>query len=140
MLSLAHRTGLLARRLPPMFAGWLIQYPDALFPRAVTRPPRPLPKPGTRDPRWPLEPDVRDRFQLITVGPADSALASEARALAADQPALLQHWHRADKEAGRESGFVLLRPDGFVAACGHPAELTGVAQALTALKATALKG
>jgi 2-polyprenyl-6-methoxyphenol hydroxylase-like FAD-dependent oxidoreductase len=130
MLSLAHRSGMLTRRLPPMFAGWLIHYPDTLFPAPRAKPPKALPKPGTRDPHWQLEPADQDRFQLVTLGPSGSPLESEAKALAASQPALLTYRHRGD----RGTGFVLLRPDGFVAACGRPADLTRVTHSLTALK------
>jgi 2-polyprenyl-6-methoxyphenol hydroxylase-like FAD-dependent oxidoreductase len=129
VMSLAHAAGLLSRRLPPLFAGWLIEYPDTLFPASQAKPPKGLPKPGTRDPGWPREPDDQDRFQLVTVGPDGGPLESQARSLTQEQPALLTHRHR----AGSEPGFVLLRPDGFIAAAGRPADLPGVARALQAL-------
>jgi 2-polyprenyl-6-methoxyphenol hydroxylase-like FAD-dependent oxidoreductase len=131
IMSLAHRSGALARRFPPLFAGWLIHYPDALLPARQAKQPKSLPKPGTRDPRWQREPDDQDRFQLITLGPPGSPVESEAMALAASQSALLTHRRRTDQEAG----FVLLRPDGFIAACGRPTDLPDVARALNALQA-----
>lgn len=121
-MALAHRTGVLGKKLPPLLSGWLIRYPDALVP-APAKVPRGLPLPGTRSPRYALEPDEADRWQLVTLGTAAQARGA---ALAERLPGLLAHRHRGD---GPE-GFVLLRPDGYVAAAGRPEELDSVAIAL----------
>ncbi|MFD0662091.1 FAD-dependent monooxygenase [Thermocatellispora tengchongensis] len=124
LMTLGHRSGALGRRLPPLLSGWLIRYPDALIP-APGRVPRGLPRPGARSPRWTLEPDD-DRFQLVTAGTRGGAADEQGTALAGRLHDLLLHRHR---DGGGE-GFVLLRPDGYVAAAGRPADLGPVATAL----------
>ncbi|HSP78606.1 MAG TPA: monooxygenase, partial [Myxococcaceae bacterium] len=58
-----------------------------------------------------------DGFRLITAGPRDSELAQRAGKLVDGRPSLAEHRHLAeDKE-----GFLLLRPDGYVAASGQAA-------------------
>ncbi|WP_101790965.1 FAD-dependent oxidoreductase [Nonomuraea indica] len=127
-MTLMHRTGVLGRRMPPLLSGWLITYPDTLFPAAGRTPPG-LPRPGTRRPKWRLEPDARDRFQLITTG----AAGSQGAALADRLPDLVVHRHR----AGGADAFVLLRPDGFVGASGPASVLPHAAAALERLAAGA---
>ncbi|GLW07061.1 pentachlorophenol monooxygenase [Microtetraspora sp. NBRC 13810] len=127
-LSLAHRTGLLARLLLPTLAGWRIRYPDVLG-LAGPQTLRGLPAPGTRSPAWPLDPDQEDRFQLISMGPADDMMIRRGRALAAQAPGLVVHRHRVTKG----SGFVLLRPDGYVAAAGPETDFTRLARELRKL-------
>ncbi|WP_436762365.1 FAD-dependent oxidoreductase [Streptosporangium sp. V21-05] len=127
LMSLAHRTGVLAKQLVPMLAGWQVRYPDALG-LAGQKTPRGLPAPGTRSPAWPLEPDPDPigRFQLVSMGPADGTMSRRGRELAEEEPTLVAHRHRTT--AG--SGFVLLRPDGYVAAAGRDTDLVPLVRAL----------
>lgn len=125
LMALAHRTGVLGRKLPPLLSGWQIRYPDVLIP-APKKVPRGLPLPGMRSPHYTLEPDEADRWQLITVGADGGAAHTQGTALAGRLPDLLTHRHR----GGATEGFVLLRPDNYVAASGRPDELGPVATAL----------
>lgn len=126
-LAVAHRLGVLQRTLPPMLAGWLTHYPDVLMsPGEAGRRIRGLPRSGMRDKDWPLEPGDPGRFQVITAGPPDEPLHALACALAKRAPALVTHI----PQNGRDRGFVLLRPDGFVAASGQEAVFPQVSAAL----------
>ncbi|MCB5170370.1 FAD-dependent monooxygenase [Streptomyces bambusae] len=122
--------GALGRWLAPLLAGWKVRYPAGAAARsaAVTR--RGLPAPGTRSPLWATAPDSGDRFRLLTLGPADGAAVRGAEELAARHPDLVGHRH-----VGRGApGFVLLRPDGYVAAGGSTAaEWAHVERALGAV-------
>lgn len=128
LMALAHRTGALGRKLPPLLSGWLIRYPDVLIP-APAKVPRGLPLPGTRSPLYVLEPDGTDRWQLITVGAQGGEAYAQGSALAGRLPGLVAHRHRDSKA----EGFVLLRPDGYVATAGRPGDLGPAATALEKL-------
>ncbi len=54
-------------------------------------------------------------FRLITSGPRDSELARRANTLVDGRPSLARHHHLAEAT----EGFLLLRPDGYVAASGQ---------------------
>ena len=131
---LLHVTGLLRSWYAPMLAGWLSRYPDVLFgePTSTRRggvPGRGLPRAGSRTPAWARAVEVTG-FRLVTLGAADSGLARAGAALAARHGEVLRHEHR----TGRGTGFLLLRPDGYVAASGTgPAELTRAATLLAGL-------
>jgi 2-polyprenyl-6-methoxyphenol hydroxylase-like FAD-dependent oxidoreductase len=110
-------TGLLRRRFVPLLAGWRVSYPDALFATAgpVTTP-RGMPSPGTRVPPWVPAPSRPGpgTFRLLTLGDRDGDLRRRAQDLAGTMPGLVSHDHHSER--GR--GFLLLRPDGFVARSG----------------------
>ncbi|GAA3013299.1 FAD-dependent oxidoreductase [Streptosporangium longisporum] len=127
LMGLAHRAGVLAAQLPPLLAGWRTRYPDTLGLAAV-RPPRGLPQAGTRHPGWTLEPGTgpAGRFHLISLGPQGGPADRNARELVADLPALVTHRHRVT----RGSGFVLVRPDGHIAATGPETDLPRLTRAL----------
>lgn len=125
LMAVAHRTGVLGRTLPPLLSGWQVRYPDVLIP-APGKPVRGLPPAGTRSPRFPLEPGDPDAWQLVTVGAARGPAQAQGNAIAGRLPGLLAHRHR----GGAPEGFVLLRPDGYVAASGRPDELDRAATAL----------
>lgn len=132
---LLHVSGALARGYAPMLAGWRSHYPDVLFGAAPKeRAARSLPRPGTRDPRWQPRPasEHRGRLQLITYGGPTEPLAVTAADLAARLPGVVAHFPL-DGRAGR---FVLLRPDGYVAASGGADRFAAVAAKLTALAPT----
>ncbi|NKQ27101.1 hypothetical protein HF200_22435 [Streptomyces galbus] len=98
--------GLLRRWFAPLLAGWRVRY--------ATEGPagRGLPRPGTRSPHWTAAPLPDDRYRLVTFG--GRSLRLRGVAFAALRPALVRHAH-----VGRGGpGFVLLRPDGYVAASG----------------------
>ncbi|HUR03101.1 MAG TPA: FAD-dependent monooxygenase [Nonomuraea sp.] len=128
VMTLMHRSGALGRRLPPLLSGWLITYPDTLIP-AVGKVPPGLPQPGIRRPKWALEPDAADRFQLVTTGPDGGRARDQGEALADRLPELVTHRHR----PGAVDAFVLLRPDGFVGASGPATVLPHAAAALERL-------
>ncbi|SDR23088.1 FAD-dependent oxidoreductase [Thermostaphylospora chromogena] len=130
LLGLAHRSGALSKKFPPLLSGWLIRYPDVLIPapqQTAKKAVRGLPLPGTRSPRYTLEPDEADRWQLITVGPDGGTAYTRGTGLADRLSDLLVHRHR----GGESEGFVLLRPDGYVAAAGG---LDDLGPAVTALE------
>ncbi|WP_420000096.1 FAD-dependent monooxygenase [Streptomyces boninensis] len=120
------RSGVLRRFYAPVLAGWRVSYPDALFgrPAAPERSrrelrPRRLPGPGARTPHWVAEPgrdEAAARFRLLTTG---GELASHAAEVAARRPDLVVHERVSLPRRG--PGFLLLRPDGFVAASGQEA-------------------
>ncbi len=127
-------SGVLARGYAPMLAGWRSRYPDVLFGGPAGGTDRSRPRPGTRDPRWVPSPadDLAGRFQLITHGGPDGELAAAAAALADRLPELVAHVTR----DGTTRRFVLLRPDGYVAASGGADRLADVAAKLAALAPT----
>jgi len=130
MFSIAYRTGVLARVLPPMLSGWSISYP-ASSPAALLPPGRsgragPLPRAGTQSPAWPVE---GDRFELVTLGPEDAPHRAPAAAIARAHDALVSHRH----VVAAKPGFLLLRPDGFVAASGGNADLGPLGDAIARL-------
>jgi len=120
--------GVLRRRFIPRLAGWRISYPDILLgsqpagaPRSLQRPvSRALPRPGVRTPHWvPVpEPGTGDLFRLLTIGTPADGLAHWGEAIAGRLPDLLSHDHL----PRRGTGFLLLRPDGYVAARGKSAD------------------
>lgn len=120
-------TGVLRRRFIPRLAGWRTRYPDAFFGTVAAEPrsrPRPigaryLPEPGARTPHWVPAPMERTGhgFRLLTTGPSSGPLARGGEAVAERWPRLLSHEHL---PRGR-AGFLVLRPDGFVAASGRSA-------------------
>jgi hypothetical protein len=104
-----------------------VRYPDALG-LGGQKTPKGLPVPGSRSPAWPLDPDPDPigRFQLVSMGPADGTMSRRGRELAEEEPTLVAHRHRTT--AG--SGFVLLRPDGYVAAAGTETDFPPLVRAL----------
>jgi 2-polyprenyl-6-methoxyphenol hydroxylase-like FAD-dependent oxidoreductase len=132
LFSAAHRAGVLGRKLPPLLAGWDIRYPDALFAPGPGRRAGFLPPPGAHSPEWTpggIERAGPDSFELVTLGPDDPAQRAQAAALTRQHGALVSHRHVV---AGKQ-GFLLLRPDGFVAASGRSADLGWLADALATL-------
>ncbi|MEU5256943.1 FAD-dependent oxidoreductase [Streptomyces longwoodensis] len=128
-------TGVLTRFYAPMLAGWRSHYPDVLFgaplPDPKRRTQRSRPRPGTRDPRWTPRPTdaLAGRFQLFTHGDPAGPLAARAAHLAADLPDLIAH---IPSDGGQEH-FVLLRPDGYVAASGGADDLSRAGRRLASL-------
>lgn len=126
-------TGVLTRAYAPMLAGWRSHYPDVLFgaPGTKQRTERSRPRPGTRDPRWtPRATDeLAGRFQLFTHGDPAGPLAARAAELTADLPDVVAH---IPSDGGQEH-FVLLRPDGYVAASGGADDLSRAAERLASL-------
>ena len=121
------KVGALDRFYAPMLAGWRVHYPpvlggpapqEASRGRAAAFRARRLPAAGTRTPHWvpaPRGEDAVARFRLLTVG-SGGELEGPARRLAERRSALVRYEHLA--VPGRGTGFVLLRPDGFVAMSG----------------------
>ncbi|GAA3075715.1 FAD-dependent monooxygenase [Streptomyces glomeratus] len=133
--SALETTGVLRRWFVPLLAGWRVHYPDTLSegPRKGTRETavrsRGLPSPGRRAPHWVPAPATAGPagFRLVTLGPADGGTDRGGRALAQGSPVPLAHEH----VPRRTPGFLLLRPDGYVAAGGTtPAELADVRRLL----------
>ncbi|MBO0512141.1 FAD-dependent monooxygenase, partial [Streptomyces beijiangensis] len=125
-------TGLLRRWFVPLLAGARISYPDVLLGDDPSAPParRGLPRIGTRVPARLNTPAVErsSRLSLLTLGAAGGALDRRGRALAARMPGVLAHEHR----PRRRPGFVLTRPDSYVAAGGRTAtELDALAWRLS---------
>ncbi len=58
--------------------------------------------------------DVQSVFRLLTLGPPGGELVRRGRSLAARRSGVLTHDHL----PRRGAGFLLLRPDGYVAASG----------------------
>lgn len=132
--------GVLRRWFVPLLAGWQISHPGPLWGGAPKRAgaaalrARLLPAPGTRTPHWVPVPDdtAADRFRLLTLGPSGGELTGRARELADRCPHHLVHEHAARRGPGR--GFLLLRPDGYIALTGvTPEELGRVTELLDAL-------
>jgi len=131
LLAAAHRSGALAQRLPPVLAGWSIRYPQTLIGPGPNRPARFLPPAGAHSPDWTIErdPGGRDCLELVTVGPDNTPQRAQAAALARQHDALVSHRH----VAAKREGFLLLRPDGFVAASGRRGDLRWLGDALATL-------
>ncbi|MBO1414200.1 FAD-dependent monooxygenase [Streptomyces sp. FH025] len=136
--SALEATGLLRRWFVPLLAGWRVAYPDVLggaaaAPGRRTLPAgRTLPPAGHRAPAWlPQAPAAGGApFRLVTLGTADGGPEQAGQALAERHPGMLAHDHL----IGRRTGFLLLRPDGYVAAGGTtPAELARVPRLLARL-------
>jgi 2-polyprenyl-6-methoxyphenol hydroxylase-like FAD-dependent oxidoreductase len=126
VLHLLDGTGLLRRILLPALSGRRIHYPDVLLGEPGTKPPRGndrQPSPGTQAPAWAPRPEGKalDGFRLITAGPENGELAQRARSLVGTRPALVEHCHLAESTAR----FLVLRPDGYVAASGKAAAQLG---------------
>ncbi|MBT2389306.1 FAD-dependent monooxygenase [Streptomyces sp. ISL-1] len=136
--SALEATGVLRRWFVPLLAGWRVHYPDTLSAAANTparsrvpaRPGRRLPAPGMRAPHWvpPAPAGEPHGFRLLTLGPTGrGGLAPRGRALAEQAPVHVTHEHLARST----TGFLLLRPDGYVAAGGtEPAELAAARRLL----------
>ncbi|MFJ8751999.1 FAD-dependent monooxygenase [Streptomyces sp. NPDC102441] len=120
--------GVLRHWFVPLLAGWRVRYPDAFpgpgAPRAATsRATRfawglgRLPRPGTRTPHWVPRPQLPAQgvgLRLLTSGVSGSDLVRQARRTANRYRGLVTHGHL----ERRGTGFMLLRPDGYVAASG----------------------
>ncbi|HET9624587.1 MAG TPA: FAD-dependent monooxygenase [Kofleriaceae bacterium] len=130
LFSAAHRSGVLGKKLPPLLAGWAIRYPQTLIARGGKRAGF-LPPAGACSPEWTLaRADAdRDRFELVTVGPEHTQQRTQAAQLVRAHSALVSHRHVV---AGQE-GFLLLRPDGFVAASGRRGDLGWLGDAFATL-------
>ncbi|MFF1480706.1 FAD-dependent monooxygenase [Streptomyces sp. NPDC058301] len=137
--------GVLRTWFVPLLAGRKIRYPEALAPvrpvperRAVALrvPGRSLPRPGSRPPHWvpTAPPGAATGFRLLTLGsPTGSEIARRGRRLAQAHSAALTHEHHHRWGA---TGYVLLRPDGYVAASGtDPAGLDQVESLIIGLRA-----
>lgn len=110
-------TGVLQRRYPPLLAGWKTHLPDALSGAApahlrVSH----LPGPGSRTPTWIPAPrgGSATGLRLLMLGTADGELGRRTRTVADRHAHLVIHEHLPQPR----DGFLLLRPDGFVAASG----------------------
>ncbi len=122
LLHLLHRAGRLRDILLPSLSGRHVHYPDVLLGESSgtgKRPRRagPLPAPGMQIPAWvpKAEGEGLNGFRLISVGPQDSTLARRAHSLVNGPSALATHHHL----VRAEEGFLLLRPDDYVAASGQ---------------------
>ncbi|MFF9017389.1 FAD-dependent monooxygenase [Streptomyces sp. NPDC014870] len=127
--------GVLRRWFVPLLAGWRIHYPDTLSDgdgragSARSSRSRGLPVPGRRAPHWvPEDPASGPAgFRLVTSGPAGGAVARRGREWAERAALPVGHVH----VTRRASGFLLVRPDGYVAASGAtPAELADAGRLL----------
>ncbi|MFF4255937.1 FAD-dependent oxidoreductase [Streptomyces sp. NPDC001663] len=131
--------GVLRRWFTPLLAGRRMRYTTPLLPATAaeaggTRPAatslraRLLPAPGTRGPAWLPGPLTgAPQFRLLTLGAAASEVRRGARELSDRHAPLVRHDHTASRA---RTGFVLLRPDGFVAASGDGLEALGRVDAL----------
>ncbi|MET0400762.1 MAG: FAD-dependent monooxygenase [Cystobacter sp.] len=126
VLHVLHRLGRLQNILVPSLAGRQIHYPDVLFGASPAsqagkpeRSTEDLPAAGMRAPAWASKAEEGgfNGFRLITGGPGGGELARRAGRLVDGQPALAKHHHVSDET----EGFLLLRPDGYVAASGRQA-------------------
>lgn len=134
LFSAAHRAGILARVMPPTLSGWKITYPETLIGPGPGRPAGFLPPPGGQSPDWRPQATPYDHevFELVTVGPEQMPARAQAAGIAQQHGDLVTHRHVvADKQ-----GFLLLRPDGFVAASGRTGDLTWLGGALAKLAGT----
>lgn len=124
------RTGALDRWYAPLLAGWRTRYPDVLSGEPVRSRGRASRSPvGTRSPSSEATARTAEgRFQLVTTG-SDGTAARRAETVAAARPDLVRHTHR----PGGRGGYLLVRPDGYVAAAGPEAELDRVGRLLDRL-------
>lgn len=131
LMTAAHRSGALGRRIPPMLAGWQIRYPDALLGPAAPDRARSLPPPGSCSPEWTVArpPDKADTFELVTLGPESAPQRAQAAAISRELSTLVEHRH----VVAKDPGYLLLRPDGFIAASGASTDLGWVSGALAKL-------
>jgi hypothetical protein len=131
LLTAAHRSGALGKRLPPTLAGWTIRYPQPLIEPGPTGRARFLPPAGAHSPDWSTKSDPGEHggFELVTLGPDDAPQRAQAAQLARAHGALVSHRH----VAAENEGFLLLRPDGFVAASGRSGDLGWLGPALAKL-------
>ncbi|EST35265.1 hypothetical protein N566_17790 [Streptomycetaceae bacterium MP113-05] len=112
--TLMQVTGVLRKWYAPMLAGRLTRHPDVLFGAPTPKPPRGLPAPGSRTPAWVPDPEAEQTgFRLVTLGSGEGDLPTAARALCARHPQLTH-----SSTTHNKRGWLLLRPDGFVAAVG----------------------
>lgn len=131
LFAAAHRSGVLGKQLPPLLAGWSIRYPETLIGPSPGRRAAFLPPAGAHSPDWAVAtvPGGHERFELVTVGPEDTPQRAQAEGFARQHGALVSHRHVV---AGKE-GYLLLRPDGFVAASGRKGDLRWLANAFARL-------
>ena len=123
--SLLQRTGVLRRWYAPTLAGWRTHYPDVLAGAVPARRRNPA---GRRTPSWVEPADVGTALRLHVT--ADAELSRAARVLADAHPGLVVH----EDGPGPRAGYLLLRPDGYVAAGGRTvADLAAAERVLTAL-------
>jgi 2-polyprenyl-6-methoxyphenol hydroxylase-like FAD-dependent oxidoreductase len=128
-------TGLLRAWFVPLLAGWRTHYPDVLVAAGARRSASPLvPRAGTRRARWTIGATGRHAgFRLLSTGRAGGPLTRHAAAVAARYGGAVVHEHHARPGP---TGFLLLRPDGYVAASGTTvAHLDDVSRALGELVA-----
>jgi hypothetical protein len=139
------RTGALRRWFTPLLAGWRLRYDPDLLCRVEDRDRRSpfrdrlLPAAGARMPHRLPSGEGRGTavaaFRLLTLGPGQSALRRGAEELAGRHSPLCVHEHVSLRA---RPGFVLVRPDGFVAASGRgPAALARADELLRALRPAA---
>jgi 2-polyprenyl-6-methoxyphenol hydroxylase-like FAD-dependent oxidoreductase len=117
-------SGVLRRRLVPLLAGWRVRYPEGLVVREEAesggswKGNRVLPPPGSRAPHWVTAPagnaPHQTTFRLLSLGARADHMHRAAAAVAGRLPALVAH----ERVGRHRPGFLLLRPDGFVAASG----------------------
>lgn len=137
-------TKVLEREQIPRLAGRRIRYPDA-FPhtgqpasRIAGRGRGRLPRSGTPAPEWLPRPgqDAYGMFRLITTGDEAGSAVIAAKQVAERWPLAVRHEHvqrPGTKDAG---GFILIRPDGFVACSGPATEVGRAGAFLDALTAS----
>ncbi|MFD5625921.1 FAD-dependent oxidoreductase [Streptomyces sp. NPDC127072] len=137
-------SGVLRRRLVPLLAGWRVRYPEGLVVRGEGRSDgsgkgnRLLPPPGSRAPHWVTVPTGdtahQPAFRLLSTGARADRMHQAAAAVADRLPGLVAH----ERVGRHRPGFLLLRPDGFVAAGGTTsAALEGAERFLADLADTA---
>ncbi|MFE6037786.1 FAD-dependent monooxygenase [Streptomyces sp. NPDC056452] len=115
--STLESAGVLRRWFAPLLAGWRVRYPDpeSSGRRLPAFTGHRLPAVGTRSPHWATSSQDPDRYRLLTLGSAGGDPLRRGRALSGLWPRLVVHSHVRRGTAG----FVLLRPDGYVAASGR---------------------
>lgn len=121
---LLESSGLLRRWFAPLIAGRRVRYPDVLLRTGA--------RAATRVPAWAGSASGPDpeRLRLVTTGPAGGVVARLAAAIAERAPDRVAHHHL----ARRRTGFLVVRPDDYVAARGaRAADLLTVEKSLTTL-------